>query len=98
MCESQDYFALSQIISVVLFTQSTIYNLSNIIILSGVPFLERNQWLLLSNPLRKSGKNNLLLSKWFFQIQSKTDKILLTCKIFRSFYLFRLNGTWSRYA
>ncbi len=43
MCETQDYFALSQIISVVLFTQSTINNLSNIIILSGVSFLERNQ-------------------------------------------------------
>ena len=42
MCETQDYFALSQIISVVLFTQSTINNLSNIIILSGVSFLERN--------------------------------------------------------
>jgi len=72
MFETQDYFAMSQIISVVLFTQSTINNLSNIIILSGVSFLERNQWLLLSNSLRKSGKNNLLLSKWFFQIQSKT--------------------------
>ena len=43
MCETQDYFALSQIISVVLFAQSTINNLSNIIILSGVSFLERNQ-------------------------------------------------------
>jgi len=43
MCETQDYFALSQIISVVLFTQSTINKLSNIIILTGVPFLERNQ-------------------------------------------------------
>ena len=43
MCETQDYFALSQIISVVLFTQSTINNLSNIIILTGVAFLERNQ-------------------------------------------------------
>jgi len=43
MCETQDYFALSQIISVVLFTQSTISKLSNIIILTGVPFLERNQ-------------------------------------------------------
>jgi len=72
MCETQDYFALSQIISVVLFTQSTINNLSNIIILTGVPFLERNQWLLLSNSLRKSWQNSLLLIKWFFQIQSKT--------------------------
>jgi len=72
MCETQDYFALSQIISVVLFTQSTTNNLSNIIIITGVPFLERNQWLLLSNSLRKSGQNSLLLIKWFFQIQSKT--------------------------
>jgi len=39
MCETQDYFALSQIISVVLFTQSTINTLSNIIILTGVTFL-----------------------------------------------------------
>jgi len=72
MYETQDYFALSQIISVALFTQSTISKLSNIIILTGVPFLERNQWLLLSNSLRKSGQNSLLLIKWFFQIQSKT--------------------------
>jgi len=43
MCETQDYFALSQIISLVLFAQSTINNLSNIIIHTGVPFLERNQ-------------------------------------------------------
>ena len=63
MCETQDYFALSQIISVVLFAQSTINNLSNNIILSGVSFLETNQRLLLSNSLRKSGQNSLLLIK-----------------------------------
>jgi len=43
MCETQDYFALSQIISLVLFAQSTINNLSNIIILSGESFIKRNK-------------------------------------------------------
>jgi hypothetical protein len=43
MYETQDYYALSKTISVVQFAQSTINNLSNIIILSGVSFFELNQ-------------------------------------------------------
>ena len=33
-----------------------------------------------------------VVNQMFFQIQSKTDEILLTCKVFRSLYLFRLSG------
>ena len=63
MCETQDYFALSQIISVVLFVQSSINYLSNIIILSAESFHKKESMITTIEFFKKSGQNSLLLIK-----------------------------------